>query len=218
MNRKRIQWFRYFSVLILTTATFVTGLALGNILTQEKLSTLSSLEQDLRLNTLGVELQYSILAEEPCAAINTTTLTDELYSISEKLTFMENQLGVTDPDVVNLKEYYSLLQVRHWLLMQRTREECNQNATLIQYFYSNAGDCDDCEQQGYILTYLRRKYPDVRVYPYDINLDNPALTTLRDLYDIHSAPSLVIDGTTYKHFLTRTELELILEEKDLATT
>ena len=64
----------------------------------------------------------------------------------------------------------------------------------ILYFYSNKEDCNDCEQQGYVLSYIKKKYPSVRVYSFDINIENQAIDIIKENYDINIAPSVVING------------------------
>ncbi|RME52401.1 hypothetical protein D6783_04735 [Candidatus Woesearchaeota archaeon] len=213
MQRRRINKSKYLVSLLLTIAIFVIGIFIGNTFAEQKLSHVEELERDLRLDVLGIEIQYAIFAEDPCQAIETGELTDELYDVSQKLTFMENQLGKDNKEVVSLKNYYSLLQARHWLLMQRSQRQCNNNLTLIIYFYSNKGDCPSCEQQGVILTYIRRKYPFVRTYPYDINMENPVTRAIKQIYHVTTAPTVIIDGEVYPHFLTTTEIESILAQK-----
>ncbi len=207
-RKKRINPMKYFLVLVITLAVFLSGIYLGNYSSNQKIELIGDMQNDLRIKTLGVELQYEILAENPCLQINSTPLTEELNSIAERLDFMENQLGEDNIQVINTKEYYSLLQIRHWLLLKRTKEECKHNTLPIFYFYSNRGDCPDCDEQGIILTAMRKKYDFVRVYPFDINIQNPAISTLRSMYAVEKAPTLIIDDQFFDYYLPK----LLIEE------
>lgn len=205
--RKQLRTRRYLTVFLLTTAIFVLGLVIGSYNTGKKLTNLTNLQEDLKTHTLDVEMQYQLLAEDPCAYINMTPLTDELYDISLKLDYMENVLGAEDANVKRLKEYYSLLELRHWLFLKKVNKQCGRNDTLILYFYSNKGDCPECEQQGFVLSYLRKVHPDLYVYSFDINLKTNAVDTIKKKYRVKKAPFIVINSIPKEGFLAKDELE-----------
>lgn len=204
---KKVDKMKYFAALLLTILIFSAGILLGNHLSNNKLKTLTDIEDTIRLETLGAEVQYQILVGNPCQFVNSTPLSEDLYELSEKVDYLENIFGQDDDNVRRLKEQYSLLEVRHWLYTTKTNEECGTNNTPILYFYSNEGDCPDCEEQGFILTYLRRKYPALRVYSFDITIDNPAINTIKDIYEVERAPTLIVGYRVYPEFMTRSELE-----------
>jgi hypothetical protein len=208
---------KYILVFCLTLLIFLFGVLLGNYFTEQKFSQITNIEDDLRLQTAGAELQYLLLLQEPCKYINSTPLTDDLYQISERLDYMETQRGENDPDVLRLKNSYSLLQLRHWLFSLKTNEQCATNQVPILYFYSNQGDCPDCKEQGYTLTYLRRAYPGLLVYSFDVNLENPALDTLKRVHGIDATPMLVLPDQT-RGFSTIDELRPILDDYGLEAT
>lgn len=211
MSKQKINKGKYFIVFVLSTIIFLGGIFLGNNMSERKLTGLNEMEQDIRVQILSMELQYELLATEPCNSINSTPLTKELYELSDRLNFMENNLGVNHQGVLSLKEYYSLLELRQWIFLKKTNEECNRNSTLILYFYSNRGDCDTCKEQGYVLTYIRKKYPDVRIYTFDINIDNIAINAIKDIYiKSDELPILIIDDKTYYGFKNSDQLEAVI--------
>jgi hypothetical protein len=128
---------------------------------------------------------------------------------------MENRLGEDDRNVLDLKEYYSLLELRHWLFMQKTRKECNQTSVPILFFYTNEEDCKDCKEQGFILTWVRRNYADVYIYSFDYTIENAALDTVKRLYGIEGTPAVVIGKETYNRFISKKEIETVLVEKGI---
>lgn len=214
MRKKEISWLKYVLVLALTIVVFLFGILLGNYFTDKKFESVDRIEENLRLQTAGAELQYLLLLEQPCKYINNTPLADELYRIGERVDYMEAQRGENDPDVLRLKNTYSLLELRDWLLTIRTNEECGISQVPVLYFYSNAGDCPQCQEQGYTLTYLRREYPHLRVYAFDVNVENPALDTVKRIHGITETPTIVIGNQTLG-FTTLEEFEMLLVQ-DLA--
>jgi hypothetical protein len=196
MRKHQVSKAKYLLVFGLTVVVFLFGVLLGNYFTERKFENVGNIEDNLRIQTQGAELQYLLLLQSPCKYINSTPLTNELYTISEKLDFMESQRGDSDPDVLRLKNEYSLLELRHWLFILKTNEQCGTNQVPILFFYSNQGDCPQCKEQGYTLTYLRNKYPDLRVYSFDITLQNPALDTIKGIHNINSTPLLILPDRT----------------------
>lgn len=201
---------KYLAVFATTTLIFIIGIIIGYMITLSKLNTISNMEQDLKINAMDIELQYLLLAEDPCTAINSTFLTDELFQIGIRLDFMERDLGIDNPSVIALKEYYSLLELRHWIFTKKTKKECNINKDLVLYFYSNKGDCPKCEEQGFILNYMHKKYPKLSIYSFDINMKNNALSTVKKIYGVKKRPSIIINNKLYSGFKSKKEIESAL--------
>ena len=206
---RRLSKTKYLAVFATTTLIFLIGLIIGNYISNTKLKKIDKLEQDLRIDTMSVELQYMLLSENPCAITDSNVLTEELYGIGNKLDYMESRLGSDNPNVLWIKEYYSLLEIRHWLFMNKIKKDCNSKNPLILYFYSNKGDCPKCEEQGYVLSYIRKKYPATRVYSFDININNTALDSIKDIFKITNKelPILIINGKVHYGFKDRTDIE-----------
>lgn len=207
MDRKEISKTKYLAVFATTTLIFIIGLLIGSYLTNIKLAKLDRLEQDLRIDTMALEIEYLLVSENLCSAANTSTLTEELYNVGTKLDFMENSLGEKDERVKALKEYYSLLEIRHWLFIKKTTEECNDSFIPILYFYSNKGDCQKCEEQGFVLNYIRKKHANTRVYSFDININNSALNAIKSLYGVDQVPSIIINDKKYTGFMDSDAVE-----------
>jgi hypothetical protein len=143
-------------------------------------------------------------------------LSPELNVLGDKLSHTENERGEEDQDVIYLKKYYSLLQVKDYLLSKKLAEKCGakKQPVFIIYFYSNVGDCPDCIKEGYVLTRLKEKYPDLRVYSFDYNLQLSVIDSLKSIYRVESAlPALVIEDTTYTGYKSVEDLEALLPER-----
>lgn len=197
----------------ITVIIFATALYISNFANQKRLQEIQSIEDKIAIDILSSETQFSLLAESSCADVNNLVLSEELNSLSEKLSFTENNLGTDNIEVVKLKRYYSLLQIKDYLLMKKVREKCGLKPLVILYFYSNAGDCDECEKLGYVLTFLRNEYPELRVYAFDYNLDLSALHTLKSVLKIkNQLPAIVINDAPYYGFKDIEEFEKIMPE------
>jgi hypothetical protein len=113
--------------------------------------------------------------------------------------------------VDHLKRYYSLLQIKDFLLSKRLAEKCGTKTVSIIYLYGTADECKECREQGDVLTYLRKTYPDLRVYAFDSNLDLSAIKTLLSIYKVQGQlPSLIVDGEVYYGYKSKEELIALL--------
>jgi hypothetical protein len=211
-NPKKIDVQKYLLVLCLTVIIFGSGLLVGNWVASEKFNTLEGMGQDLRTDIMALELQQELIKAEPCKEVALSPLSQQLYSLGTRLDFMESTLGIDNPEVIQLKQYYSLLEMRHWLYMKEMNKNCNRSNVLILYFYSNKNDCAKCEDQGYVLSYLHDKYPNVMIYSFDKNMNNVALTTLIKNFNIQEAPTVVINDQTHAGYQTRDFIESIINQ------
>lgn len=214
-EKRKAEKSKYVTVFAITTLIFIVGILVGNYFSSQKLNQIDELGATLKTDTLAMELQYELVAENPCEYINSTPLAEELYEMSSKLDYMENRMGEGDQNVQDLKSYYSLLEIQHWLFMKKTNKECAQNSSLILFFYKNEDDCPQCKEQGFILTWMRRNYDDIYIYSFDYNLQNAAIDTLKSIYKVESTPAVVVDKDTYNRFMTKKELQDIMQEKGI---
>jgi hypothetical protein len=111
------------------------------------------------------------------------------------------------------KKYYSLLEIKDYLLSKKLVEKCGKakKPVFIIYFYSNQGDCPDCGREGYVLTRLKEIYPDLRVYSFDYHLDLSVIDSMKKIYKVDNVlPALVIEDKTYTGFKSIEELTDLL--------
>jgi uncharacterized membrane protein len=211
---------RYILAFLITSAIFITAIFISNTLSTSKLEQVRAIEDKMSIDILSLETQFDLLQELSCEQIGeNTVLSSELSGLAEKLSYMEEQRGTTDTEVVSLKRRYSLLQIKDLLLMRKIADKCDIEPIVILYFYSNEGDCDECTRQGYVLTQLGHEHSDLRVYAFDANLDLSALKTLINISNIGTTlPALVIDGIVYEGFKNFEDMELLLPELTTATT
>jgi len=122
------------------------------------------------------------------------------------------RLGETGEEFKNLKKKYTSLLIRNWLFFKEFKENCNSNMSIVLYFYSNEY-CDDCSQQGAVLTYMQRKYPVIKVIALDADLDMNVMKLMKRLYNIEEVtePVLIINEERHEGLKSRDDLEEILE-------
>lgn len=199
---------KYIFAFLITAAIFATALFISNYLSAKRLAEIQDIQNRLSLDILASETQSALLQETSCKNIaKNTAFSRELGDLSDKLSIAEDQRGTDNQNVIDLKKQYSLLEIREYLLMKRVSEKCGVHPTFILYFYSNLGDCVDCQKMGYVLTALHDQFPDLRIYSFDFNLDLEAIHTLRSIYGLGPRlPVLVVNGDPYYGFRSLNEL------------
>ncbi|MEK7227397.1 MAG: hypothetical protein AAB641_00715 [Patescibacteria group bacterium] len=200
---------KYVVAFLITGLIFGTAIMASNMLAGKKVEDVRSIEDRVALDILSSETQFALLAETSCRDIGPGFLSKELGPLGEKLSYAENSTSFNEEDVDSLKRSYFLLEIKDYLLMKRLTEKCNIHPTFILYFYSSDEDqCEDCERMGYVLTALRDKYPDLRVYSFDYYYDLGAISTLTSIYKVKpELPALIINGKPYYGLKTVEELE-----------
>lgn len=210
----------------LLIALLIAGTITGTVvyavsyLNDARIAELSAIEDQLATDTLSLDTQFSLLAAAPCESVaSSTTLTDELADLGNRLSSAEGQLGSDNPQVIQLKKRYSLLEIRDYLITKQLAEACGTKPVTVLYFYSNDSDCGDCDKAGYALSYLHDTYPSLRVYSFDYNLDLGALKTLITLTKVTDAlPAFVINGKPYYGFISLEDLEKQFPRGALSTS
>jgi len=209
-KERKINWMKITASLALAVLIFVSGIYIGNLITEGKASDIANIEKQARMELENIIVESMILEENPC--IDPSMLSEKLDDLGTKLTYLEAEYSKSDPRILELKEPYTLLEVRHYLEMKKMIEECNYNYTLVLFFYSNSQENEGIsEEQGFVLDYLRKKFGNVKVYSFDADLDIGIIETLKKVNDITVIPSTIIEGKVYAGFHDKEELEKVLE-------
>lgn len=222
LKQHSMAWQRYLLAFIITAAIFATAFYVASRIDSERLNKIRVTEANIAIDILSTETQFALLGNLDCKTIaEHPVLSDELNSLAAQLSFAEQNLGSDNPEVVQLKKQYSLLEIKDYLLLQDISEKCGTKPVYILYFYSNEGDCPDCGRTGDVLTYLRQNYPELRVYSFDYHLDLSALATLKSLRKVETPlPAFIINNRAPVYgFKNLAEMQTLIPElKTLATT
>ncbi len=201
-------WWVYVYAFVITLGVFLTAVLFSRYITNQKLAVIRETQDSIAIDIMSSETQFSLLSELSCKDVGQSTLTQELNSIAEKIDYSVNNIGNRE-DVIQLKEYYTLLEIKDFLLMRKISDRCGKKITSILYVYTTEDNCRECTRQGYVLTALRQKYPDLRVYSFDYNLDLSALNALLSIYKVEDTklPAVIINEKMYTGFHSIEEIE-----------
>ena len=211
VNTRTARWGSYIVAFLITAIIFATAVYASNYFNNKRIADVQATQDNISIDILSLETQFDLLAEHSCEDISeNSVLSTEIQPLASRLSYLETQQGVNQDELTRLKRYYTLLQIKDLLLMQQVANNCHLKPVNILYFYSNKGDCADCEKQGYALTGLSEKYPTLRVYSFDYNIGLAALQTLVDIHDVkNQLPALVINNKVYYGLHTMDDIEKI---------
>lgn len=218
-NPRTKNWASYAMTFLITALVFSTALYVSNYYNSRSTVDIKAMQDSIAIDILSAQTQFELLSELPCSDIKeNSVLSTEIQPLAQRVTYLESQPSIDQKRLNQLKQQYSLLQVKDLLLMQKIADKCKLKPVFVLYFYSNKGDCKDCEQQGYALTTLAQKYPQLRVYSFDYNLGLSALQTLIKIKNVRNElPALVINEKVYYGLHSADSLESLLPNLPLPT-
>ena len=209
---KPVQIKLYIIALIATLGIFSVAVLTSSYINARKTADLRALENKIAVDILSFETQFDIIEESSCKSFDKSSLRTELDNLSQRLTYLEGQVGKSDEEVFRLKRYFSLLQIRDYLLTKKMSEQCNFDTTFILYFYTQNESCAECNRQNLILRAVNDMYPEIEIYSFDYNLDVPAINTLISLHHIPSNPPIIdINGKVYAPFQSLDDIIAVLQ-------
>ncbi len=211
-------WKKYGLAFVITAIIFVTAFAISSRINDSRLSEMRGLQDSVSINILSSETQFNLLKEAACDDLFSSTLGQELGNLADRLSYMESVGKADDSEVITLKRYYSLLEIKDYLLIGGAAAKCPKRPTTILYFYNN--DCPDCARQAEVLTYIRQHHPEnLRIYSFDYDLDVSALKTLANINKVKAPfPALIIKGKTYNGFKSLDDIGALLPELTATST
>ncbi|MES2059831.1 MAG: hypothetical protein V4438_02255 [Patescibacteria group bacterium] len=207
----KLSWKKYALSFVITLAIFGTAIYISNYFNDRRIEEMRSIQDSIATNIMSSETEVSLLSSIPCEEAGSSMLSSELNPLAEKIEYSEKNIGAGNSDVISLKKAYALLEIKDYLLMRDIAKRCGNKFGFALYFYGDAKSCPDCDKASYVLSYLRGKYPDLRVYSFDYNLDLGAVKTLESMLKIKNAlPAIVLDREVLNGFQSKEALEKTL--------
>ncbi len=208
----KLDWKKYVIVFFITGTLFGSVIWLSSYLNSKKTNEIRAVQDKIYVDLLSSEAQFSLLQESSCKDVNSSVLSSELNSLSDKISYSESNIGTENTDVISLKKYYTILEIKDYLLMKNITKRCGEKPVFILYFYAY-DNCNDCTKQGYVLSDLTVKYPSLRVYSFDYNLDLSAIKAMISMYKVpDKLPAMVINGKVYSGFKTADDMKKLVPE------
>ncbi|GEM_PF-5587244 len=216
---KKIPIWLYALTLGATLALFFGAWLVSNYLNYRKTISLQNEEDAVATQILSLQAQSELTAAQvlrsganASATSTAAVIASNMNDLQAKLAFMQDQLGPENPDLFRLERYFSLLEIKAYLL-ERALNPAPKTATPISatssplfvlYFYPDAS-CDQCLAQEYILGAVKQQNPQAYVYSFDYTNDFAAVQSLLSLPKIPvttTPPFFIINNKVHGTFST----------------
>lgn len=203
----------FFISLIVFVLGLYTGMNIEKFVTSDLLSRTGSIESSVQEIELEMLYFQNLNESYACDFLNEIVrkTNNNLDILSDQISrYSEENVLITRTDIENLKEKYTFLLVKDWLLQERIKVNCGTKTVSVLYFYDRKG-CDDCIVQGNILSSLKSSFKEkLMVFPLDIKVESSMLDILIKRFNITSVPSLVIEGKVYSGIVSTDNLKNII--------
>jgi hypothetical protein len=153
-----------------------------------------------------------------CVTLRTElrVLDKQIWTLGEKIESYQkiSEEYMDDPYYIKQKKKFNRQEVLYLSLLSQVKRKCDIKNSIILYFYGNWTECQQCDQQAYVLNHIGQKMKDdVSIFSFDTTLGIPSVDVLVDVYGINSYPCLVIDGATYCGLRDKAEVEAKMCER-----
>jgi hypothetical protein len=202
----------YFMTFVITFLIFSVSFLFGWYINNQNYMESSNQLNEIKTGLLRYDLQYKLLGAYPCEFIlESSPIENEFEEIRSRIVTLEREKGTSNLQVLDLKKYYSLLELSDLVYYEEINKKCGSDYNIIFYFYSNDDNkCPSCEKQGFVLDYVYNNNEGIKIYSFDYDLDLVELDILKKKYSIDSVPSIVIDGKLLNGFSEKEEIESLL--------
>ncbi len=196
-NMRTIYAVVVFTSLILYGAGIWTGITIQKSVVESVENDLNSIKSDIE-NQQQELILFSLRGKESCAILQSVSSSTaaKLDAVSNEIRQLE-QSGQKNERFDLMKETYSSLSIRAWILASAINENCNKQIASILYYYSFP--CEDCKSQEDVLDQVKPAAPDkILTYAVDKDVNNGLVQTLVKSHGIDYAPSVVLGNEVYK--------------------
>jgi len=210
---RKFQKRRYVMAAALTGIIFVLGLLLGLVIEFQRIGFVQQNKeiQDLDYESLQIQYMYiDLLGQEKNCQAMIQTFDKSVNSLEATRNRIEqysqgSMINKNDFDI--LQKEYSLAQIRYWLLARKTKSLCNTNIATILYFFGPDEICSKCNEQAFVLTYLKKRLKDNLLnFVLRGDQEEPMVTILKANYNITQYPTLIIGEKKFEGFISRSDI------------
>lgn len=221
-EERKTSWSKYIFSIGLTALILLATITTYLVADNERVRELNLQSEEIKTDYESLQIQQLYLTtipntNESCPALK-IALQDSIKKLASSL---DNVKSARDSTTINKKEMnmierkYLNDNIRYWLFAKKTKELCG-TSTAIIVFFTTTNKCDDCEKQGAVLTYYKKKLQDsLLVFPLNTALeeDEAIIKILKTQYGIKNIPAVIVENDAYNRIVEREELQQILKNK-----
>lgn len=209
---------KYIVAGLITGGIFILGVLFGLLIEGKRLSYVDDISKEQNLDFSSLQLQYAFIdqlsQEKNCEGVSKTfeENIENLEVTRIRLETFDEGAKLNKKDFDMLKREYILAQIRYWLLAKKTKELCGDDIVTILYFFSDDKECPDCNNQAFVLTYLKKIFKEkLLIFSFDSKLkEEPMISILKSTYGVSKFPSIVIEGKKYEGLTKKEDILKII--------
>jgi hypothetical protein len=191
---RKIDWARIALAVFIACFIFTFGILAGYFGRSILESSIISIQDSTKNELLSIETISLLDAQYPCSTSILDTTSGKLNDLGSLISTLEDKQGKNNPDVLEIKKLYNLVEIRHMLLLMDREKNCNQTYNIFLFFYSNKQECkSEVDKWAFILGYIRKNEDTARVYSYDIDLNSELVKVLKDEYKISGCSGVILN-------------------------
>ena len=189
-------WGLYLIALLISTVVFIIVLIVASFVSNFE-------STDLLKNQF--ENSYSIFKDKYlfsqnqllCQEGSLDQVSKDLFFHGKVISDLEERLGKNNEQVLFQKKFYTLVLLEHLDFVNQINLKCNYSIPTILFFYSNKDETiDKNENVGNLLDHLSNKYSELKVYSFDVNLNDALIESLILRYNVNEVPTVVLGNGT----------------------
>ncbi len=195
--------------LVLYAAGILTGINIQQSLSKTVEEDLASIKSDIENQQQELVL-FSLRGKESCAVLQSLSASTaaKLDDVSGEIRGL-GESGHKDARFNSMKETYSTLSIRAWILRTAINDNCGSQSLPILYYYSFP--CSMCREQEEALEHIKSLDRErILTYAVDKDINSSLVQTLVRGHGIVTTPSLVVEDVVYKGFTDKTNLEKLV--------
>ncbi|MBN1157578.1 hypothetical protein JXA85_08215 [Candidatus Woesearchaeota archaeon] len=109
-----------------------------------------------------------------------------------------------DPYYKEQKKLFNENEVVYLMLLNKVREKCSLNQTVLLFFYKNSEVCSKCDDQSFVLTDINKEIDEeISIFSFDTELNITAIDLLVKYYEIDEYPCIVLENNKFCGMLAK---------------
>lgn len=152
-----------------------------------------TIQNDIKTNILTTQLSQDLL--QGCNNDTFSFFSSQLDQAGTLIGILEDRFGKEDPNVLEQKKQYMLLEIQHFIAVKNYAKTCNKTIDTILFFYSNSKEgSEEGQEIGKILANIKeQRNSNVMIYSFDYDTDLGIIQLLKKLYNVDSPNEVVVN-------------------------
>jgi len=185
---------RYALAFLIGTLLFLLVFGFTYSLSYFEYQRISNLNQELSYGIFKDKLYLSLFNKDSCSISSFEKISEDLRFQGDLINTLERKFGKNDEEVLFKKQFYGLVELEHFELVNQINQKCNSTLQTILFFYSNNEDeIISSEEVGRLLDVVSAQNENLIIYSFDLNIKDDLINELKLKYRIENSPTVLVN-------------------------